>query len=95
MIRSKVSRGIATAAASLLLLAGGAVATTSTQASAATVPNRYFCKPAGVGGGWCYQVNGAYNPSVGHMCHWKNSGMENKPHEKWYTSCTVWGPTYP
>lgn len=61
-------------------------------ANAATIPNRFYCKPAGDGGGWCYQVNKP-DPSVGHICHWKNSGMDNKPRERWCTTCTNWGHT--
>lgn len=77
------------------LLALGAVASTPSISSGATVPNRFYCKPAGVGGGWCYQVNKP-SPGVRIQCHWKLSGMDGKPKEMWYTNCPVpWGPDVP
>ena len=91
MNKGKFKKGLVATVTSVLI-AGSLALTSASTAGAATVPNRFYCDPAD---GWCYQVNGPYDPNVGHMCHWKNSGMEGKPHEKWYTTCTVWGPTYP
>lgn len=68
---------------------GGVLAAAPTVAEAASVPNRYYCNP---NGGWCYQINGAYDPSVRRECHWKRSGMSGKPQQIYYTSCNSWGP---
>ena len=77
------------------MVAIGAVASIVAPATGATVPNRFYCKPAGVGGGWCYQVN-APDPTVGIQCHWKLSGMEGKPQQMWYTNCPIpWGNDVP
>ena len=54
-------RRFAPLAAGILLVAGGVTVTASVSAGAATVPNRFYCKPR----------------------------------QKWYTTCTWWGPTVP
>ena len=92
MFGTKLKKGAVTVAASLLLAGGATVGVSAPMASAATVPNRFYCPP---NGGWCYQINGAYNPSVGIQCHWKRSGMNGKPHQMYYTSCPWWGPDGP
>lgn len=61
-------------------------------ASAATVPNRYYCNPTG---GWCYQVNGAHVAGLPDVCHWKRSGMSGKPHQMYYTNCDWWEQDVP
>lgn len=90
MFSKKVKECLIAVAASVVI-ATGSVLTIAAPAQAATVPNRYFCDP---GDGWCYQVNGTYNPSVGKQCHWKRSGMAGTPHQMYYTSCPSWGQDY-
>ena len=83
MIGSKLKRVVA-AIATALLIAGGAVTSISAPASAATVPNRYYCNPAT---GFCLQVNGAYVSGLPRVCHWKRSGMTNN-WGMWYQNCS-------
>ena len=79
------------------LLATVMVAITATPADAGTVPNRYYCNAiqGQSNSGWCYQVNGAYDPSVPRQCHWKYSGMSGKPKTLYYTNCDSWGANVP
>lgn len=77
--------------AGLVLAFVGAV-TFSAPASAATVPNRFYCNP---NGGWCYQVNGGFVPGLPIVCHWKRSGMSGKPHQMYYTNCPSWQSDVP
>lgn len=91
MFRNTLKRS-ATAVALSFLLGGGMAAATAGPASAATVPNRFYCNP---NGGWCYQVNGAFVPGIIIQCHWKRSGMSGKPHQLYYTSCQSWASDVP
>jgi len=91
MFRRSLRKGAAAAALSLLI-SGGAAAAVSSPASAATVPNRFYCNP---NGGWCYQVNGGFVPGIVIECHWKRSGMSGKPRQIYYTSCQRWGSDVP
>ena len=88
MILKKPRKRVVAAIAAGLLLASGL----SVNSSAATVPNRFWCKPAGYGGGWCYQVN-KHAPGVRIECQWKLSGLDGTKREMYYTSCPgPWGP---
>ncbi len=89
---TKGIKGKLAMAAASIVVAGSAALAVVAPASAATVPNRYYCNP---NGGWCYQINGAYHPEVGRECHWKRSGMSGKPQQIYYTSCNTWGPDVP
>jgi hypothetical protein len=77
-----------TAAAATAIIAGGLALTGVTAASAATVPNRYACD---IDTGKCYQINGAYNPSVSRQCHWRYGGTAGKPNTITVSSCNSWG----
>ena len=91
MILKKPRKRVVAAITAGLLLASGL----SVNSSAATVPNRFWCKPAGYGGGWCYQVN-KHAPGVRIECQWKLSGLDDTKREMYYTSCPVpWGPDVP
>jgi hypothetical protein len=96
MIGKRTNRRLATVATSLLV-AGGAMGIASAPANATLVPNRYYCNTnSGTpNGGWCYQVNGAHDPSVFNECHWKYSDMSGKPHQLWYQDCDRWAQNVP
>ena len=87
MSRSK-TRGQVIRALASVAVAGAAALAATTPASAATVPNRYYCHPVEQ---WCYQINGAYVPGVARECHRKHSGMAGKPHQISASLCNRWG----
>lgn len=87
MHKQKRMRGLVGGAASLLI-AGAIALTGATAANAATVPNRYACD---INTGLCYQINGAYNPTVSRQCHWRYGGTAGKPNTINVNSCNSWG----
>ncbi len=95
MALNKPRKRVVAAIATAVFLASGLTVSMTADSSAATVPNRFWCKPSGVGGGWCYRVN-KYAPGVRIECQWKHSDIANRPHDMHYTSCPVpWGPSVP
>ena len=57
MALNKPRKRVVAAIATAVFLASGLTVSMTADSSAATVPNRFWCKPSGVGGGWCYRVN--------------------------------------
>ena len=96
MTTMTLKKRMALAAASLLV-AGGAVVSMSASASAATVPNRFYCHPSS-SQNWCYQMNGTHVNGIPNECHYKNSGMPSSPPSGKYIinkgQCNSWGPPF-
>lgn len=79
MALNKPRKRVVAAITTAVFLASGLTVSMTADSSAATVPNRFWCKPSGVGGGWCYRVNkyapGCASSASGSTATWRTGLM--------------------